>query len=720
MRQQGVCSCVVLAALLSELPAVSTAGSVVAKSQHWLDAGPPQESIQLSTTTAARTVPAHFLSYTHDAYFMVADLGIQPVWNDSSLLNMVGALAPSMIRVGGGDMDYTEMNFPAPGNSSAHQTHPGADLGPCPPDTASPSGYLQLCGEQCPKNCVMNSTTWGPFLSFANHVDAHVVAGLNALDGRLGNASRPWNGSRAKNFLHWADTHYKSTIVAVELGNEPRAFGSGPPGVAKGKATHLLPEQLAADVAGPLRSILRELDGDIALWGPDVDSPTNPEGFFQRFLEGLHVNKTLPPLLQAATYHQYYNEENRGLTTRSFTDVRVLDSIVAPLQKMVSIVKEISPAIRVIMGETSSVAGEGAGTASDTFAAIFMFLDKLALAAVTGHDAVFHQTILDPTMNEAGQHEVSYEAIKEGIPNVTSASWTMKHGSYSPTPNYWASLLWKALMGTTVLDVANSTDTGRSARVYAHCTTSTNTTAATRLIPGYSSGAVTVMVLNVRETAASLLLPSSLCVDANCSRDEYHLSSGQAAPVVLHNCTVPVPPCCHSGSCPCTANFAVVQSTSAVHDQALPSRAVDGTTTSGNRISFLGNFSNWTACMDNARQRYWPYASSFTWFDRSSATNALACFAHRDGVWKPSADPHAVSGKSPSWQPSSKPCESPPNPAQTTLSVEAKLNNRLLALHDSSHVPQLGPRRGHGKRVTVQPFTAAWFVFEAHAKACLK
>ena len=72
-----------------------------------------------------------------------------------------------------------------------------------------------------------------------------------------------------------------------------------------------------------------------------------------------------------------------------------------------SIVKEISPAIRVIMGETSSVAGEGAGTASDTFAAIFMFLDKLAIAAVTGHDAVFHQTILDPTMNEAGQHEGS-------------------------------------------------------------------------------------------------------------------------------------------------------------------------------------------------------------------------------------------------------------------------------------------------------------------------
>ena len=124
--------------------------------------------------------------------------------------------------------------------------------------------------------------------------------------------------------------------------------------------------------------------------------------------------------------------------------------------------------------------------------------------------------------------------------------------------------------------------------------------------------------------------------------------------------------------------------------------------------------------MDNAQRRYWPYASSFTWFDSSSgATKALACYAHRDGVWQPSADPHAVSGKSPSWQPSSKPCASP-EPAQTTLSVEAKLNGQLLALHDSKRVPQLEPRRGHGKRVTVQPLTAAWFVFEANAKACFE
>ena len=694
----------------------------------WLDAG-PQESIHVDTTVAARTVPVHFLSYTHDSYFMVADLGMQPVWNDSRLLNMVGALAPSIVRVGGGDMDYTEMDFPASGSNSTKGDRSNAHLGPCPPGTAAPGGYLQLCGEQCPKNCVMNSTTWAPFLAFANTVGVHVVAGLNALDGRMGNASRPWDPSRARDFLRWCQAHYPDTIVAVELGNEPRAFGSGPPGVAKGKATDLRPEQLAADVAGPLHDILRELGGNnnIALWGPDVDSPTDPDGWFRSFLSGLHVNKTqLPPLLQAATYHQYYNEENPypgPLSMRLFTDVKVLDSIVAPLQKMVSIVKELSPHSHVIMGETSSFAGEGAGTASDTFAAIFTFLDKLAIAAITGHDAVFHQTILDPTMNSANQHEVTYEVIKEGIPNISSASWVMQHGSYSPTPNFWTSVLWKALMGTTVLHVANSTVSGRTARIYAHCTSVPNTTAATRLTPGYSKGAVTVMVLNIREFATSLLVPSSLCTDADCSRDEYHLSPGMAAPPVPashHNCTVPVPPCCRSGSCPCTAKFTVAESTSSVHGQELPPRTVVGATTAGNRISFLGNFSNWTACMENAGERYMPFASSFTWFD-SSSTNALACFAHRDGVWQPSSDTHAVSGKSNSWQPGFKPCTAPswPKLAQETLSVQAKLNDRLLVLQGSERVPRLEPVHGGGKRVTIQPYTAAWFVFEANAKACL-
>ena len=133
-------------------------------------------------------------------------------------------------------------------------------------------------------------------------------------------------------------------------------------------------------------------------------------------------------------------------------------------------------------------------------------------------------------MNRQNQHEVTYEVIKEGYPVTANASWVMEHGTYNPTPNFWSSLLWKALMGEGVLGVGNSLDAGRAVRVYAHCTPDFGTTAATRLAPRYPAGSVTVMVISLQGINATLQVPQSLCAaGATCSRDEYHLSPGQAA-----------------------------------------------------------------------------------------------------------------------------------------------------------------------------------------------
>ena len=67
-----------------------------------LDDETDETTFSLNTTAPSRFVPAHFLSYTHDAFFLVADLGIQPVWSSRRLQSMVEALAPAIFRVGGG------------------------------------------------------------------------------------------------------------------------------------------------------------------------------------------------------------------------------------------------------------------------------------------------------------------------------------------------------------------------------------------------------------------------------------------------------------------------------------------------------------------------------------------------------------------------------------------------------------------------------------------
>ena len=167
----------------------------------------PAEPFQVATDAAIHTVLNHFVSFTHDSYFLVADLGIQPVWTTPNLVNMVAALSPSIFRVGGGDMDYTDMNFPSVGGASSATDRqqlpvdpaPALPGGVCPP---SPSGYVQPCGEQCKGTCVMNTTTWNPFLAFTSATGVKVVAGLNALQGRQGNATIPSKGPLESDRLH--------------------------------------------------------------------------------------------------------------------------------------------------------------------------------------------------------------------------------------------------------------------------------------------------------------------------------------------------------------------------------------------------------------------------------------------------------------------------------------------------------------------------------------
>ena len=86
---------------------------------------------------------------------------------------------------------------------------------------------------------------------------------------------------------------------------EPRAFSARAPDVYPGKQSDVQPEVLARDLTTTVRGILRDANDQAAVWGPDVSSPS-PTSFFRSFLEGVHANKSQhPPVLQAATYHQY-------------------------------------------------------------------------------------------------------------------------------------------------------------------------------------------------------------------------------------------------------------------------------------------------------------------------------------------------------------------------------------------------------------------------------
>jgi hypothetical protein len=118
--------------------------------------------------------------------------------------------------------------------------------------------------------------------------------------------------------------------------------------------------------------------------------------------------------------------------------------------------------------ETADAACGGNPWAS-TFLDTFRYLDQLGRLAHQEVDVVFHNTL------------------------VASDYGLLDEESFEPKPNFWGALLWRRLMGTTVLDAGFANQAGM--HVYAHCL---------RGVPG----GVALLVLNTdRQEAGSLSLP---------------------------------------------------------------------------------------------------------------------------------------------------------------------------------------------------------------------
>jgi hypothetical protein len=102
---------------------------------------------------------------------------------------------------------------------------------------------------------------------------------------------------------------------------------------------------------------------------------------------------------------------------------------------------------------------------ASTFLDTFRYLDQLGRLAKAGVQVVAHNTL------------------------ASSDYGLLDEKTLRPRPNYWAALLWRRLMGTTVLDAGMH----RGIHVYAHCRRAV---------------AVTLLAINAdRTTAAILRLP---------------------------------------------------------------------------------------------------------------------------------------------------------------------------------------------------------------------
>jgi heparanase 1 len=181
------------------------------------------------------------------------------------------------------------------------------------------------------------------------------------------------------------------------------------------------------------------------------------------------------------SWHYYPQESARcPVAVRSATVTRLLetdnlDEIDRWADDVERARKRCAPSTEAWLDETSNAQCGGAPGISDAFVSSLWWLDELGKMARRGTPVVVRQSLTG----------ADYGLLAEP--------------TLEPRPDYFATLLWRRLMGTRVL-AATVAKTAPAVRAYAHC--------AAAAAPGAKPGAVTVLAINLDAS-----LPRTLALD---------------------------------------------------------------------------------------------------------------------------------------------------------------------------------------------------------------
>ncbi|KAM9820317.1 heparanase [Neosynchiropus ocellatus] len=458
------------------LPRVSESVSVVSVmksvllvlSQIWVAlCGPGNSSVHtvaphMDLARVLRRVDRRFLSVTIDAS-LAEEEKFMYLLSSRKVRTLAKELSPAFLRFGGTRQDFMEFT---PGQRAG-----GAGSESCE-DVLPPAAEEALKSQWTTQRLVLmkedlqrsyrrvhfTESTVDLLHSFSNCSGFHLIFGLNALLRRRDNS---WNSSNARSLLEYCEA--RRYRMSWELGNEPNSY-------EKKAGVRVDGHQLGLDFIR-LRQLMSEFELylDAGLFGPDVGQPRDHRvDILKGFLQ------TGSDAVDAITWHHYY-VNGRYASLEDFLDPEVLDSLQWKIREVLKTVARVKKP--VWLGETSSAYGGGAPGLSDTFAAGFMWMDKLGLAARSGLDVVMRQVL------------------------IGSGSYHLIDDDMNPLPDYWLSLLYKRLVGPEVLSVRGQ-DSGESkrVRVYLHCASRTS----------YSAGAVTLLGINLRVHRSRIQLPRLL------------------------------------------------------------------------------------------------------------------------------------------------------------------------------------------------------------------
>ncbi|XP_024430627.1 heparanase isoform X1 [Desmodus rotundus] len=430
--------------------------------------------LDFSIEQPVHLVSPAFLSFTIDAN-LATDPRFLTFLGSPKLRTLARGLSPAYLRFGGTKTDFLIFDpkkEPSFEERSYWQSQFNQDIcksGFIPSDVEKrlrlewPFQEQLLLKEQYYKrfkNSTYSRSSVDILYTFASCSGLHLIFGLNAL---LRTADLQWNSSNAQLLLDYCSSQIYN--ISWELGNEPNSF-------QKKAGIFIDGWQLGEDFIKLHKLLGKSAFKNAKLYGPDVGQPRGKTvKMLRNFL------KAGGEVIDSVTWHHYYLD-GRTATKEDFLNPDVLDTFISPAQKIFQVVEKTRPHKKVWLGETSSAYGGGAPLLSDTFAAGFMWLDKLGLSARLGIEVVMRQVFFG-----AG----NYHLVDE---------------NFEPLPDYWLSLLFKKLVGTNVLMASVKGRARSKLRVYLHCTNTNH--------PRYKEGDLTLYALNLRNVTEHFHLPHYL------------------------------------------------------------------------------------------------------------------------------------------------------------------------------------------------------------------
>jgi heparanase len=299
------------------------------------------------------------------------------------------------------------------------------------PPTKAPTGY----------DGVLTRKEWKGVIDFVHAVNGELVTSFATSVG-MRNAEGVWNPKEAAAWLAYTKSA-GGQIAAAEFMNEPTYAEMG--GAPKGYNA----EAYARDITA-FKPWLKQNSPGTTFLGPGSVG----EGPFAITMGGMLQSEDLlnatGPVFDVFSYHLYAAASQRcasmgqnGQTTAAaalsadwLSRPEKIDEYYAKLRD------RFEPGKPLWITETADAACGGNPWAS-TFLDTFRYLVEHATLARRGVKVIMHNTL------------------------AASDYGLLDQNTFEPRPNYWATLLWRKLMGTTVLDAQVSAP--QNAYLYAQC-----------------------------------------------------------------------------------------------------------------------------------------------------------------------------------------------------------------------------------------------------------